>query len=135
MNKFLLSIVLLVSASAFSQTNLTGKYACCRNTFMLTLMPNNEYTLVRNLLDVDDSNKATTTISGTFKKTDEGFTLVPSRYKTVQKLYSKKKKKKIWMLMPTASSQKKIVFLKMENDELFWKQESDWQKLYKSRIE
>ncbi len=34
--------------------------------------------------------------------------------------------------MPTTSSLKKSVYLKVENEELFWKQEQDWQKLYKS---
>lgn len=34
--------------------------------------------------------------------------------------------------MPTSSVYKKQVFLKTENDDLFWKQENDWQKLYKS---
>ena len=118
MKKVLLFSLLIFSISAFSQTTLNGKYACCRNTFVLTVKPNNQYTLVRNSLDVDDSNK--------------GSTLIPSTYKTIQKIYSKKKKKKIWMLMPTTSSLKKSVYLKVENEELFWKQEQDWQKLYKS---
>lgn len=132
MKKVLLFSLLIFSISAFSQTTLNGKYACCRNTFVLTAKPNNQYTLVRNSLDVDDSNKGSTTINGKIVKSDEGYTLIPSTFKTIQKIYSKKKKKKIWMLMPTTSSLKKSVYLKVENEELFWKQEQDWQKLYKS---
>ena len=90
MKKVLLFSLLIFSISAFSQTTLNGKYACCRNTFVLTVKPNNQYTLVRNSLDVDDSKKGSTTING------------------------------------------KSVYLKVENEELFWKQEQDWQKLYKS---
>ena len=81
---------------------------------------------------LDDSNKGSTTINGKIVKSDEGYTLIPSTFKTIQKIYSKKKKKKIWMLMPTTSSLKKSVYLEVENEELFWKQEQDWQKLYKS---
>ncbi|MFN8281685.1 MAG: hypothetical protein U0U67_00620 [Chitinophagales bacterium] len=132
MKRLLLLGVILLTVAAFAQNNLTGQYACCRNTFMLTLKPNNEFTLVRNILGVDDSRTGTTTVKGKIEKTNEGFKLVPSTYQTVQKLYSKKKKKKIWMLMPTSSVYKKQVFLKTENDDLFWKQENDWQKLYKS---
>lgn len=132
MKKVLLFSLLIFSISAFSQTTLIGKYSCCRNTFVLTLKPNNQYTLVRNSLDIDDSNKGSTTINGKIEKTDEGFTLIPSSYKTIQKIYSKKKKKRIWMLMPTSLSLKKSVYLKVENEDLFWKQEHDWQKLYKS---
>ncbi len=94
MKKVLLFSLLIFSISAFSQTTLNGKYACCRNTFVLTVKPNNQYTLVRNSLDVDDSNKGSTTINGKIVKSDEGYTLIPSTFKTIQKIYSKKKKKK-----------------------------------------
>lgn len=102
-----------------AQELASGKYACCRNSFVLSVKSTN-YTLVRNSFGVDDRNTSSTTIKGKIVKTDAGYTLKPTSIKTTKLAYSKKYKKKILMKFPNPKEYSKSVNIIWENGNFYW---------------